>query len=426
MSSNGLSDALKAEQKRVLGISFTSGGDGGTIDIVSKYPWIADETVSSGSSDTSSDGTSFQKRNNVPFCYAIERVSAVNASIANIANMVNTLGDQLSKGADTAKSTSTTLFGEKVGNAVGEVGSTVVNGVKDIFDQLKSKFKFDELLKGNNMNSQMFGPYQYLYITKATGKKFVFPLATNDSSFSTVKNKWGAMKKLPGFLGDLVGSGIEKLKTFSASLNILNNLDSFVSGKGDSDMGNVDETPKTYTYPTDGDALNVAFTLYNTTRLNAWKDNYRFLLLFVLRNLPMRIDAFTFTPPVLYDIIQPGVKRLPVCCAENIKIVPKGMVRTLTCENFIKGSGTITVNVPEAWEVNITFKSLIGTSANMILSELTGSLNVSTSKTDAAPATPPADSTAETPPATSENQEVQQNEPLPIPNTPPQSPPQLG
>jgi hypothetical protein len=33
MSSNGLSDALKAEQKRVLGISFTSGGDGGTIDI---------------------------------------------------------------------------------------------------------------------------------------------------------------------------------------------------------------------------------------------------------------------------------------------------------------------------------------------------------------------------------------------------------
>lgn len=426
MSSNGLSDALKAEQKRVLGISFTSGGDGGTIDIVSKYPWIADETVSSGSSDTSSDGTSFQKRNNVPFCYAIERVSAVNASIANIANMVNTLGDQLSKGADTAKSTSTTLFGEKVGNAVGEVGSTVVNGVKDIFDQLKSKFKFDELLKGNNMNSQMFGPYQYLYITKATGKKFVFPLATNDSSFSTVKNKWGAMKKLPGFLGDLVGSGIEKLKTFSASLNILNNLDSFVSGKGDSDMGNVDETPKTYTYPTDGDALNVAFTLYNTTRLNAWKDNYRFLLLFVLRNLPMRIDAFTFTPPVLYDIIQPGVKRLPVCCAENIKIVPKGMVRTLTCENFIKGSGTITVNVPEAWEVNITFKSLIGTSANMILSELTGSLNVSTSKTEAAPATPPADSAAETPPATSENQEVQQNEPLPIPNTPPQSPPQLG
>lgn len=420
MSSNGLSDALKAEQKRVLGISFTSGGDGGTIDIVSKYPWIADETVSSGTSDTSSDGTSFQKRNNVPFCYAIERVSAVNASIANIANMVNTLGDQLSKGVDTAKSTSTTLLGEGVGNAVGEIGSTVVNGVKDIFDQLKSKFKFDELLKGNNMNSQMFGPYQYLYITKATGKKFVFPLATNDSSFSTVKNKWGAMKKLPGFLGDLVGSGIEKLKTFSASLNILNNLDSFVSGKGDSDMGNVDETPKTYTYPTDGDALNVAFTLYNTTRLNAWKDNYRFLLLFVLRNLPMRIDAFTFTPPVLYDIIQPGVKRLPVCCAENIKIVPKGMVRTLTCENFIKGSGTITVNVPEAWEVNITFKSLIGTSANMILSELTGSLNVSVSKTEAAPATPPADSAAETPPATSENQEVQQND------TSPQPSPQLG
>ena len=60
-----------------------------------------------------------------------------------------------------------------------------------------------------------------------------------------------------------------------------------------------------------------------------------------------------------------------------------------------------------------------------ILSELTGSLNVSVSKTEAAPATP-ADSSGETPPATSETQEVPQNEPLPIPNTPPQSPPQLG
>jgi hypothetical protein len=62
----------------------------------------------------------------------------------------------------------------------------------------------------------------------------------------------------------------------------------------------------------------------------------------------------------------------------------------------------------------------------MILSELTGSLNVSTSKTDAAPATPSAEAKTEAAPATTETQEVPQTEPLPIPNTPPPAPPQLG
>lgn len=419
---SSLSGALKEEQNRILEkISFVYGGDdGGTIDIVSKYPWIADETISNGSSSNSSDGIEFTKRNNVPFCYAIERVSAVNASIANIANMINALGGQLDKGVDTIRETATTVAGASVGQKIGDAAGTVLNTAKDILSGLKNKFKFEKLLEKNNLKSQMFEPYKYLYITKPTDKKFVFPLATNDSSFSTIKNKWGNMKKLPGFLGDVIGMGIETLKTLSSSINLLDNMNSFVGGEGDSDKGNIDESPKTYSYPTDGDSINVSFTLYNTTRLNAWKNNYRFLLLFTLRNLPMRLDAFTFSPPVLYDIIQPGIKRLPVCCAESIKIVPKGMVRTLTCENFIKGTGTIMVNVPEAWEVNIVFKSLIGTSANMFLSEITGTLNITAVKSE------------EAPPATpdTENNEVPNNEPIPIESiistTPPPPPPILG
>jgi hypothetical protein len=195
------------------------------------------------------------------------------------------------------------------------------------------------------------------------------------------------------------------LKTAVGVNNFIDNVLSFADGKG-GDVGNVDETPKAYAYPLDGDTLNVQFVLYNTTRLNTWKDNYRFLLLFVLRNLPMRIDAFGFSPPVLYDIIIPGSKRMPVCSAENIKIVPKGMVRTLSCDNFIKGSGNLLVNVPEAWEVNITFKSLIGPSANMVLSEMIGNLNITTSVTSEQPT---ADSSEK--PADSAQQPAQQQQP---------------
>lgn len=397
-------EALKGEQRRVLGIPFSGNNVGGSgaevVDIISKYPWIADESIA-GSEETSTDGKTFNKKNNIPFCYVIERISAVNASIANIANMLNALGSQIDKTIDNV---------ERAANAFGidttseGAARTAVEGVRkgigtigNILEQVKSKFKFDRLLRENNLESQVFSPYRYLYITKPSLKKFVFPLATNDSSFSIVKNNWGASPKLPGFLEQTLGKGVEMLKTGAGLNNFIDNITSGIGGNA-ADIGNVDETPKSYKYPLDGDSVNVQFTLYNTTKLNAWKSNYRFLLLFVLRNLPMRIDAFGYSPPVLYDIIIPGSKRMPVCSADTIRIVPKGMVRTLTCDNFIKGSGTLLVNVPEAWEVNITFKSLIGPSANMALSEMIGNLDI-TVTVEEAPTGDASQQPGDTPPA---------------------------
>lgn len=144
---------------------------------------------------------------------------------------------------------------------------------------------------------------------------------------------------------------------------------------GSAALGNILELPKNYQYPKDGDSVETAFTLYNTTKRDAWKQNYNFLALFYLRNLPVRVDQTSFLPPLLYDISIPGSKRLPVCSVSNIKIIPKGTIRLLSCQNPFRGLGKefeqtseiISVNVPEAWEIAITFKSLIPTSANLML-----------------------------------------------------------
>lgn len=385
------SSALKDKKDEILKVSFGSGESGGTIDILNSYPWIADEAIGgvsvTGDVNWSSDSERFNvsnKKNNVPFCYAVERVSAVNASIANVANMIHALGDQADKLAGATRNATNamnintgddTIAGKAI--AAMEKG---IGAVKDTLNTLKEKFDFNKLLAENNLSSNIFSPYKYLYITKPSGKKFVFPLANNDSSFGTIKNKWGAVKKLPGFLEQTLGAGIQYLKQGAVMLNFMDNITKGAQGES-SELDNViDEVPKSYSYPQDGDMVNVNFTLYNTTKLNAWKTNYRFLLLFVLRNLPMRVDAFSFTPPVLYDVIIPGVKRLPVCAVETFKVLPKGMIRSLTCDNFIKGSGTLTVNVPEAWEVNIVFKSLIGASANMVLSEFNAEIVIDSSK----------------------------------------------
>jgi hypothetical protein len=71
------------------------------------------------------------------------------------------------------------------------------------------------------------------------------------------------------------------------------------------------------------------------------------------------------------------------------------MTRTLTCPNFISGDGDLMVNVPEAWEVNITFKSLINSSANIMLAGIFGALNVSTEKKEGEAPSPSETSTNE-------------------------------
>ena len=360
------------------------------VDIISNYAWIADKAVTGGSVKLS-DGVSgeISKKNDLPFCYVIERRSAVNAGIANIINAFSIAEQNLTKIGETADNIINTIKGDSaegegggagIGQLAASASSKVKNALKAIFSD-----GFNALLEGNNLSSDLLAPYKYLYITQETGKKYVFPLANNSATFSPVKNVWGNGNKLPDFLQKPLDAVNAALNTMSIGANLANNLANTISGKGD-DTGNIKELAKSYSYPQNGDQVTVNFTLYNTTKLNAWKENYKFLFLFTLRNMPMRIDNASFVPPLLYDVIIPSLKRLPVCSVEGINVVPKGMIRTLSCDNFLADDGSkMVVNVPEAWEVTINFRCLIGTSMNLILAGAYGGLNVETSSASGSP-----------------------------------------
>lgn len=100
-----------------------------------------------------------------------------------------------------------------------------------------------------------------------------------------------------------------------------------------------------------------------------------FISLFNLRNLPFKLDYTTYLPPLLYDIIIPGVKRLPFAYVSSFSAEPQGLIRNMKIENFlsrIAGAATnenknVSVPVPEAWTVSITFKSMLARSANLML-----------------------------------------------------------
>jgi hypothetical protein len=373
------SDALKKVQDDFIAKSFkiSNGSKSETIDIVTDYQWILDKKISSPHDfNVSDDGIlSASKSCKTPVCYVVERKSATNAGIANILNALLAVQTNVQKSGDTLDN----VFGLEKGT-FGEVA----NKANAIIDRMLNSLipaGMQTLLKQNNLNSGILSPYKYLYVTQATGKKFVFPLSNNFASFSPVRNAWGSSSKLPGFLGQAIDASMSILDGFSAGANLLNNLQGLTGGEG-SDIGNNREMAKSYTFPQTGDKITTNFTLYNTTKVDAWKENYKFLFLFVLRNLPMRIDVSSFMPPLLYDVIIPSAKRLPVCCVENINIVPKGMIRTLTSKDFLETGSDITVNVPEAWEVTITFGSLISSTMNLILAGSHSGMKVQTTKVE--------------------------------------------
>ena len=382
-----ISKKLRELQTTYISKSFKYGKDeqaDEVIDILSDYPWSAEEVISNGS-ELSLDGktTGAYQKTDIPFCYVVERKSAANAGIANILNLLNAMG----QGAD------------KVLNIFNVEGGDVKDGIAGAFDTVNKKINewtgvdiaskirelaekhasgFMNLMSENNLcGKALFEPYKYLYITKATKKKFVFPLLSSSASFSSVKNSWGEGNKLPGIMQVFVDGVYDIIDTATLGINLVHNAMNVLDGSG-SDIGKVREMAKSFEYPTEGDGVTVGFTLYNTTKLDAWKDNYKFLYLFVLRNMPLRIDTNSFLPPMLYDVIVPGTKRLPVCSVDSIDITPKGMTRVLKCDNFL-GNGEISVNVPEAWEVSITFRSLIANSANLVLAGIWNGLNVTTS-----------------------------------------------
>lgn len=438
--SSSTSDILKKEQLKYIDKSYKVGIDSApaeVVDILNDYTWINDSRVVGGSSVTisvSDKKEKIGKKNNIPFCYVIERRSAANAGIANIFNMINFLTETAKKSVESIASmidgasktfnensdtnnqtkpaatnetsapsktapeippnnqqaSATEKPSEQPAESTPEPAQENSEGLKGFMSEIKKflseKTKgLQELLDKNNLNTTLLHPYRYLYITKETGKKYVFPLLTPSASIGDLKGEWGNGAKLPGIAQMGVDIMMEGIDIVSIGANLLNNVQNFLSGKGD-DVGHIREMAKSYVYPQDGDSVQVNFTLYNTTRLNAWKQNYKFLYLFTLRNLPMRIDVGSFVPPVLYDVIVPGAKHLPVCCVSGINVVPHGMIRTLNCENFFD-SGVLTVNVPEAWEVTITFKCLIGHSANLMLSGIYNSIKTETSSADKVPTT---------------------------------------
>jgi hypothetical protein len=134
------------------------------------------------------------------------------------------------------------------------------------------------------------------------------------------------------------------------------------------------EKAKFFQYPQQTDEYTIQFPLLNTVDSNDWVKNYRFILLFTLRNMVFRMDNASYYPPLFYDLVIPGVIRQPFCYVSSVQVQPLGMVRQMNPKgnilSFSEKNLSTSLTIPDAWVVTIKFKSLLASSANMVLSSM--------------------------------------------------------
>lgn len=374
-----------------------------TVDIVTDYPWSIDKVMKS------KDGGVI----NVPHCYAIEYQQRYTSSITNLINSSNAL----TGGVDDAKNTVATLYNnvsnliqnlsgidsnksnESNKSAKGGILTSLSENLSAFWDNSKDKLnKISEKINGpiKSNHSGYMQPYTLLYDLIPTGQRYCMPMISEPpiiqthNSFSDSTDDFSPLSANTFF---------SKISNWASGIVSLNRDMSIVSDLINSQTGNKNsssnqvwermhvEKAKFFQYPTDTETYTVQFPLINTVRLEgtpAWKRNYKFIMLFCMRNMVFRKDNASYYPPLFYDLIIPGTIRQPYTYVESVNVQPLGVVRMLNGEGLLPSTFTdqtnkLSIPVPEAWVVTIKFKSLLATSANLVLSGL-NDLPIVTSK----------------------------------------------
>lgn len=284
------------------------------------------------------------------------------------------------------KTFSSAVYGtmETVGNLIDKL---IPSGLKEM-----------SMSADNHLSEKVLTPYSFMYFTKPTNKKYVFPVLGDAASSMDISQSFGDNVNTTSLLsGGSIGNMLYDLSTAASSVvnDVISIVDSVTNNNNALNQFFV-EKAKYYSIP-QSQQVTISFPLFNTVQKDAWKRNYKFLFNFIIRNMMFKTDSMTYRQPVFYDLYIPGFTRLPLTYVSNMKIQPYGIIRPLSTNDIVSpdlinsivqkntgdtssnvsGKIDLQVNVPEAWMVTITFTSLLAASSNQVLSSLSNSITVS-------------------------------------------------
>ena len=222
-------------------------------------------------------------------------------------------------------------------------GGTKINGFDDLWKVLSDN------------NSREHSLLERLMINSVPGKYMQFsmlPCVSNIVGFESCEGSWQG-----GFTGESQGMGNSLAKLTGLS------------------VGSVEKLEWSATNLMRTSPITVSFSMYNDTYQH-FKRNFYFILGFTA-GAKATTDVIFVCPPYLYDVEIPGGGRYRFCKC-RCTFTPVGKMRKMTDTmkaEFIKsspwGSGNfskIDIYIPDAWEANIEFTSVLPDTWNFLSS----------------------------------------------------------
>lgn len=297
------------------------------IDVVNDFVWTASPV--NNSNDT------------IPVMYVTELRQAQNSIISSALYYVNSiLSSPLSRDAEQALDWLTT-----------KIAGTTVNPLEGLQKRVKK-------LISSGIDNQLLGTYLIsyigMYITKATGFKYSFPFF--EGTPHSISNSWQSSSQIKNPFTGTLEKTMDWVDRAASALNIMT-------------PGTYIEKPKYFQYPGEGESLTIKLPLLNTLKKGdkvPYQQNYELMWMLAYQNKPYRTSFSRILPPKLYNVSIPGIKYMPYAYISKMDVNFLGTRRQLPVNT---PGGTIITSIPEAYEVTLTFTSLIADTGNLMISD---------------------------------------------------------
>ena len=315
------------------------------IDVVNNFSWYSGPKASSVALDKQ------------PCAFLIEREQRLSSLISGALYYLNASKKALKQAGNVLNGNDTvqSLLGTMTKNPIFEKAYDLIDKFTDSTGTGISESD-SGLLENHNLNS-----IQGIYLTEPTGFQYRLPMYSIGQS---VTNSWGDRQK-DSVLTGLVDGATEIVENFSTGyLNI-------------SQPGVYIEKPKYFQTGQTGESQTITFPLINTIQRGAQnpiQQNYELLWLLTFQNKSYKTSFSRTPPPKLYTISVPGQFSFPYAYISNMRVEFLGTIRrsTVTVPSLNKSGKVVTtdikVPVPDAYNVSLTFESLIGDYGNTMMS----------------------------------------------------------
>jgi hypothetical protein len=212
-------------------------------------------------------------------------------------------------------------------------------------------------LTGELASSDVLAPYEGLYLTEDT--KFVYKFPYFDNQLLALQNAFGSDDSIlkSSAAGAIVGAA-------EAAVNQVVGLMGF------NEPGVYIEKPKSFKFADGGDTITFNFPLINTgwSTFEDVQKNWQLIYLLTYQNRPNRRTRDLIDPPCLYEVMVPGVKYMPYAFISRMNVNFLGARRSYYINIPSAGGGTSKIQtiIPDAYDISISFTSLIGESQNFL------------------------------------------------------------